>query len=78
MRFVAAIGALVAVIGFACAQDVPQFRGVGGTGVSSETNLPVKWSDKDNIRWQAALPGQGLSSPVIADGRVYVTACTGY
>jgi outer membrane protein assembly factor BamB len=60
------------------AEDVPQFRGPGGLGVSKETNLPVKWSAREGIRWKADLPGKGLSNPVIAGGRVYVTATAAY
>lgn len=62
----------------AAAPSWPQFRGAGGTAVSEETRLPVKWGEGDNIRWKVELPGRGVSSPVIAGGRVYVTACTGY
>jgi outer membrane protein assembly factor BamB len=62
----------------AYAADWPQFRGPGGSSVSEEKNLPVRWSATENIRWKVALPGRGLSSPVIAGGKVYVTACTGY
>ena len=58
------------------AEDVPQFRGKGASGVSKAKGLPLTWNEKDNIRWKAALPGRGLSNPVIAAGRVYVTACT--
>jgi outer membrane protein assembly factor BamB len=60
------------------AADWPQFRGPGGTGVSPETGLPVRWGPAKNIRWKAELPGRGVSSPVVAGGRVYVTACSGY
>ena len=60
------------------AGDWTQFRGPGGTGVSPETNLPVKWSKTEGLRYKIALPGRGLSNPVIAGGRVYVTACSGY
>jgi outer membrane protein assembly factor BamB len=60
------------------AEDVPQFRGVGGAGVSAETDLPLEWGEQRNLRWKAALPGRGLSAPVVAAGRVYVTACSGY
>jgi outer membrane protein assembly factor BamB len=59
------------------AEDVTQFRGEGGLGVSKAKDVPVAWSEKENIRWKVVLPGKGLSSPVIAAGRVYVTACTG-
>lgn len=60
------------------ADDVTQFRGPGGLGVSKETNLPVKWSATEGLRWKAELPGKGLSNPVIAGGRVYVTATSAY
>jgi len=58
-------------------RDWPQFRGPGGLGISSETGLPVEWAKDKGIRWRVDLPGRGLSSPVIVDGRLYVTACTG-
>ena len=59
------------------AGDWPQFRGPGGAGVSAEKGLPDRWSDEDNLRWKAVLPGRGQSSPVVAGGRVYLTACSG-
>jgi len=58
------------------AEDVTQFR--GNLGVSKETNLPVRWSASEGLRWKANLPGKGLSNPVIANGRVYVTATAAY
>ena len=60
------------------ADEAPQFRGPDSRGISKETDLPVKWSEKENLRWQAKLPGMGLSSPVVAGGRAYVTACSGF
>jgi outer membrane protein assembly factor BamB len=60
------------------AGDWTQFRGPNGTATSLETGLPIRWSRTENIRWKVELPGRGLSCPVIASGRVYVTACTGY
>ncbi len=63
---------------FAAGADWPQFRGPGGTGVADEAGLPVRWSATENVRWKAPLPGQGVSGPVVAGGRVYVTACSGF
>jgi outer membrane protein assembly factor BamB len=60
------------------AADWPGFRGPNGSAVSDEKGLPVKWSATEGLRWKAALPGRGLSNPVIAGGRVYVTCCSGY
>jgi outer membrane protein assembly factor BamB len=62
----------------ALCDDWPQFRGPGGRGVSAETELPVRWSKDQGLRWTAELPGVGLSSPVVAGGRVYLTACSGF
>src|SRR5437879_5799767 len=59
------------------AADWPEFRGPRGAGFSQEKNLPLRWSATDGLRWKADLPGRGLSSPVVANGRVYVTACSG-
>jgi outer membrane protein assembly factor BamB len=60
------------------AADWPQFRGSSGSGVSEETGLPIKWSKTEGMRWQAELPGRGLSNPVIAGGKVYVTCSSGF
>lgn len=59
------------------AADWPQFRGPLSRGVAEETSLPVRWTATENVRWRADLPGPGASSPVVADGRVYLTACSG-
>ncbi|HLW65021.1 MAG TPA: PQQ-binding-like beta-propeller repeat protein, partial [Gemmataceae bacterium] len=63
---------------FAAAADWPQFRGNNGSGVSEETGLPAKWSQTEGMRWKAELPGRGLSNPVIAAGKVYVTCSSGF
>ena len=53
----------------------PEFRGPDGNGiVDSTAELPTEWSAKDNIAWRAELPGRGWSSPVVGDGRIYLSA----
>ncbi len=53
----------------------PQWRGPSGQGLSSESGLPASWSgDSENIRWKTELPGVGNSSPIVSDGKVYLTA----
>jgi outer membrane protein assembly factor BamB len=56
------------------AQGWPQFRGPTGQGHSSETGLPLDWSETRNIVWKAPVPGVGWSSPVVGGGRVWLTA----
>jgi outer membrane protein assembly factor BamB len=59
------------------AEDWPQLKGQRGGGVSEDTGFPIHWSKTANLRWKVDLPGRGLSSPIIAAGRVYLTACSG-
>ncbi|MCP3959520.1 MAG: PQQ-binding-like beta-propeller repeat protein [bacterium] len=51
----------------------PQFRGPRGDGHSTATGLPLTWSEDDNVAWKVALPGRGFSSPVILEGKVWMT-----
>ena len=52
----------------------PQFRGPDGLSVSDAHPLPTTWSDESpNIRWKTILPGVGNSSPVVSEGRVFLT-----
>ena len=51
----------------------PQFRGPTGQGHSSETGVPLEWSETRNIRWKVPIRGRGWSSPVISNGRVWLT-----
>lgn len=56
------------------AENWPQFRGPTGQGISGESDLPLRWSGTDNIAWKTEVPGEGWSSPVVFDDRVYVTS----
>ncbi|MCS7470667.1 PQQ-binding-like beta-propeller repeat protein [Stieleria sp. ICT_E10.1] len=60
------------------AADWPQFRGPGGQGVTSETNLPLVWSESENVAWKTELPGYGASSPIALGDRLYLTCYSGY
>ncbi len=61
------------------ADDWSRFRGPGGNGVITESaNLPDHWSPDANVAWKTPLPGPGASSPIIVDGKVFVTCYSGY
>jgi len=34
------------------AENWPHWRGPSASGVSSETGLPIRWSDSENIAWK--------------------------
>ncbi len=55
------------------AADWPEFRGPTAQGVYTQGALPTEWGDTKNVVWKQALPGKGWSSPVTADGRIYLT-----
>jgi outer membrane protein assembly factor BamB len=55
------------------AEQWPAFRGPGGQGHSTERGLPLTWGEGKNVAWKTAIPGLGWSSPVVADGRVWLT-----
>lgn len=69
---------LLGSTGLLSAADWTAFRGTNGGAVSEETALPTRWSKDEGLKYKVALPGRGLSNPVIAGGKVYLTCCSGY
>lgn len=90
---------VVGGVGEVRAENWPRWRGPDGNGVSSEKQLPWKWSDRRNdsggdhrddpgdergdarrggsrqgIRWEYAFPGEGASSPIVWEDRVFLTS----
>jgi outer membrane protein assembly factor BamB len=54
--------------------DWPCWRGPNADGVADGRNLPVRWSETENVRWSEKLPGWGTSSPAVFGDRVFVTS----
>jgi outer membrane protein assembly factor BamB len=61
----------------ASAGDWSQFKGPNASGVSTDKNLPTEWSKDKGIKWKTALPARGVSSPVVAANKVYITCSSG-
>lgn len=55
------------------ADDWPAWRGPLGNGISAERSAPVTWGPDKNIKWKAPLPYRGNGSPIVSNGRVFVT-----
>lgn len=51
----------------------PQFRGSDSRGVAADGPWPESWSETENVRWKTAIAGEGWSSPVVWDNRIFVT-----
>ena len=73
MRSRFALAVLFGLLECAVAADWPQFRGPTGQGHSTETGLPIEWSESRNVVWKTPVAGRGWSSPVVAGGRVWLT-----
>jgi hypothetical protein len=62
--------------------DWPEFRGPFSNGhVVSEANkkasdLPLTWSETENVRWKIPIPGLGWSTPVVMGGQIWLTTAT--
>ena len=57
------------------AQEWTQFRGPDASGVVPDnSNLPERWSSTENIAWRTPVSGLAWSSPIVANGLVFVTA----
>lgn len=61
----------------AAAGDWPAWRGPLGTGITTEKNLPVKWSTNENVKWRTPLPERGNSTPIVFGERLFVTQPVG-
>jgi outer membrane protein assembly factor BamB len=57
--------------------DWRQFRGSDSTGIATGETLTGHVGSA-SIAWKIALPGRGLSSPIIVGDRLFLTACTGH
>jgi hypothetical protein len=51
----------------------PGFRGQERQGVGAGAQAPLRWSASEHVRWKAAIPGAGHSSPVVSGDQVLVT-----
>ena len=55
----------------------PQFRGPTGQGISTAERVPVEWNATTHIAWKVEIPGSGWSSPILSNGKLYLTTATG-
>lgn len=69
------LGSLGVLLGSANAADSwPQFRGPTGQGLSTATNVPIRWSTSENVAWKTPISGSGWSSPVVANGKIFLSS----
>lgn len=74
---------LILPIGLACgilatvsaAENWPAWRGPSGNGAAAHTPPPLDLEGK--LLWKTELPGRGCSTPIVWDGRIFLTSPIG-
>ena len=54
------------------AENWPHWRGPQRNGLSSEKNLPVKWTQTDGILWKLPMPALSGSTPIVWGDRIFL------
>src|SRR5688500_9744633 len=68
----ASAAAPTSTLGTPAGNNWPRWRGPLENGHTSETGLPVAWTDAD-LAWKTDLPGSGQSTPVVWGDRIFLT-----
>ena len=55
--------------------DWPEFRGPTRDGVSPG-QLPLEWGEDKNVTWRKEIHGLGWSTPLVMEGKVWITTAT--
>jgi len=76
IRLAIILACFSAVVPLAAA-DWAAWRGTNGTGSTTETSLPVKWSATENVAWKAEIGGLGVSTPIVSGRYVFVSSQLG-
>lgn len=63
---------------FSQAADWPRFLGPTGEAVVKGAQVPLTWSDTENVGWKFVSPGPGSSSPIVVGDKVFITCWSGY
>lgn len=75
MIFAAVIALLLAASSLA--DNWPQWRGPFLNGISSEKNLPTRWSTEENVTWKLAMPSWTGATPIIWGERIFLNVADG-
>ena len=77
MRNHALVAVLVTcgVVSLHAADNWPHWRGPSANGISTEKNLPTKWSaaGTENILWKLPMPAMSGSTPIVWGDRIFLS-----
>ena len=49
-----------------------QWRGPRSTGVAPRATPPVSWGEGTNIKWKVAIDGEGISTPIVWNKKIFL------
>ena len=75
--FTGVFAVILVSLAVANAENWPQWRGPSLNGVSSETNLPLRWNVEENIAWKMPLPDRSGSTPIIWGDKIFLNVAEG-
>lgn len=73
--FLAAVTTLAPMLAWAADPSESQWgqwRGPLASGVAPLGDPPTKWSEQQNVRWKAEIPGVGSSTPIVWGDRIFL------
>jgi len=73
LRLVPVFSAIVLCAGPAAAGEVPSWRN-GGNGLYPEARAALDWTKPSVVVWETPMPARSNGSPILVDGRIFVTA----
>jgi outer membrane protein assembly factor BamB len=73
LRHIAPALLLLTTLSPLSAADWRAWRGPTGQGFCEEKDLPLTWSDTENVKWKIPLAVQGNSTPIVCAGKIFMT-----
>lgn len=75
--------ALLALLGtLPVRADWPEYRGPRSNGHATSPSdskplgLPIRWSERENVKWKTPIPHRGWSTPVVLGKQIWLTTAT--
>lgn len=65
------------VVATLSADNWPQWRGPRLNGVSTETGLPLKWTEVSNVAWKLPLPEWSGATPIVWGNSIFLSVAEG-
>jgi outer membrane protein assembly factor BamB len=76
-RIMIVMGLVCGTLAMPAAENWPQWRGPSLNGASSEKNVPLKWSAKENVAWKLPLPAWSGSTPIVWADDIFLNVSDG-